>query len=329
MLYGLFNHIATVSNRNLIRNVDYLSVHDKRDNASMEWSVGGSNKRFDSSKFSLLINLDVEHEERGELILLKLSNEIWQKIVIFISVKIVFELRFLNKRFNTISTLCDRLYYYRRISHEILNVEKLYELFVNLYQNVLFSRFRYYFNKPTLFYLRCRMQFMKNQFRCSHILSHMFDCPRSKFCSNNCNYCSRLYIDNQPTFFAHVRTLYILISTKSIFSDSVVQLFEEHSIKCFTLEVAYKSDEHYRGIKFDSERYLKLFVCGSACEIVTMFNELHLRFLYNFMWIASKDFTSGSQRAFFLDSCISFKKEYFPRAMELLCSQQFEIMFLT
>ena len=53
MLYGLFNHIATVSNQNLIRNVDYLYVYDKRDSESMEWSVGGSKKRFDSSKFKL------------------------------------------------------------------------------------------------------------------------------------------------------------------------------------------------------------------------------------------------------------------------------------
>ena len=53
MLYGLFNHIATVSNQNLIRNVDYLNVYDKRDSESMEWSFGGSKKRFNSSKFKL------------------------------------------------------------------------------------------------------------------------------------------------------------------------------------------------------------------------------------------------------------------------------------
>ena len=53
MLYGLFNHIAAVSNQNLIRKVDYLNVYDKRDSESMEWSVGGTKKRFDSSKFKL------------------------------------------------------------------------------------------------------------------------------------------------------------------------------------------------------------------------------------------------------------------------------------
>ena len=51
MLYGLFNHIAKVSNQHLIRNVDYLNVHDKRNDSEMEWSVRGSKKRYDSSKF--------------------------------------------------------------------------------------------------------------------------------------------------------------------------------------------------------------------------------------------------------------------------------------
>ena len=53
MLYGLFKHMAKVSNQNLSRNVDYLNVHKKRGSDEMEWSVGGSNKRYDSSKFKL------------------------------------------------------------------------------------------------------------------------------------------------------------------------------------------------------------------------------------------------------------------------------------
>ena len=53
MLYGLFNHIAKLSNQNLIRNVNYLKVHDKTDDSEMEWSIGGSKKRYDSSKFKL------------------------------------------------------------------------------------------------------------------------------------------------------------------------------------------------------------------------------------------------------------------------------------
>ena len=53
MLYGLFKHMAKVSNQNLIRNVDYLNVAEKRDSEKMEWSVGSSKQRYDSSKFKL------------------------------------------------------------------------------------------------------------------------------------------------------------------------------------------------------------------------------------------------------------------------------------
>ena len=42
MLYGLFKHMATVSNQNLLRNVDHFNVMEKRDSEKMEWSVGSS-----------------------------------------------------------------------------------------------------------------------------------------------------------------------------------------------------------------------------------------------------------------------------------------------
>ena len=47
MLYGLFNHIATMSNQNLERNIAYLNITQGRH--EMEWS----NSKFDSSKFKL------------------------------------------------------------------------------------------------------------------------------------------------------------------------------------------------------------------------------------------------------------------------------------
>ena len=57
MLYGLFNHMVTVSNQNLIRNVDYLNVHDKRNSDEMEWSVGGSKKDMIPQNLNLPIKL--------------------------------------------------------------------------------------------------------------------------------------------------------------------------------------------------------------------------------------------------------------------------------
>ena len=47
MLYGLFKHIATMSNQNLERNIAYLNITQGRH--EMDWS----NSKFDSSKFKL------------------------------------------------------------------------------------------------------------------------------------------------------------------------------------------------------------------------------------------------------------------------------------
>ena len=49
MLYGLFKHIAQISNQNLQRNVAHLNLKQNKNTSEMEWSTA----RFDSSKFKL------------------------------------------------------------------------------------------------------------------------------------------------------------------------------------------------------------------------------------------------------------------------------------
>ena len=49
LLYGLFQHIAKLSNQNLERNIAHLNILQNRPSSKMEWS----NKKFDSSKFKL------------------------------------------------------------------------------------------------------------------------------------------------------------------------------------------------------------------------------------------------------------------------------------
>ena len=53
MLLGVFKHMAQYSNQGLSRNVDYLFVKEKKKCGNMEWSVGPSKQRYDSSKFKL------------------------------------------------------------------------------------------------------------------------------------------------------------------------------------------------------------------------------------------------------------------------------------
>ena len=49
MLYGLFKHMAQISNQNLQRNIAHLNLKQNPNTSEMEWS----SSRFDSSKFKL------------------------------------------------------------------------------------------------------------------------------------------------------------------------------------------------------------------------------------------------------------------------------------
>ena len=53
MLIGVFKHMAQYSNQNLLRNVDYLFAKENKKRENMEWSIGSSKQRYDSSKFKL------------------------------------------------------------------------------------------------------------------------------------------------------------------------------------------------------------------------------------------------------------------------------------
>ena len=127
-----------------------------------------------------------------------------------------------------------------------------------------------------LCYLRNRMQFIKNKFLCSHILSHLYDCPRSEFAVNRRYRCSRLHVIQQPTFLSHLKTIYRMISAVGAFSDDVVPLFRAHFMNFVSLRVAYKSEEHYEAIMSE-------FVYGSVPSIMVTYCEILLRVLYNFL----------------------------------------------
>ena len=49
MLYGLFKHMAQISNQNLQQNIAHLNLKENRNTSEMEWS----SSPFDSSKFKL------------------------------------------------------------------------------------------------------------------------------------------------------------------------------------------------------------------------------------------------------------------------------------
>ena len=195
--------------------------------------------------------------------------------------------------------------------------------------NVLFERLKYYFNFPTLCYLRYRLQLIKNQFLCSNVLMYLFNCPRSDYAISNCKYCSRLFAPCSSTvFLASLETLCRIVSSTGTFCNSVLPLFEEYFIKRFNLNIAYKSREHYETIIFEQERCLELCVFDSPYSIILKYCEVLLRILYNFLWSVSDDFKDG-RKIFFLDSCLYFMIEFFGKVTRLIHTHQFQTIYLT
>ena len=92
MLYGVFKHMAQVSNQNLERNIAYLNLKQNRN--SMKWS--GVITDLIHQNLNLLINLDDDVKESP---ILDLPIEIWEMILDFVSIRDIISFKFLSKYF--------------------------------------------------------------------------------------------------------------------------------------------------------------------------------------------------------------------------------------
>ena len=123
--------------------------------------------------------------------LLYLSDDVWRIILQFLTNNELYQLKFLCWRFYMIisfSPFCKNLDYYREIGHDVVDPDKLYECFIDLYDNFFFINCLKNFS-------RCYLEPVKNYFLCSNVSFHLLNCPRSNYAVNDCSVCSRLYID--------------------------------------------------------------------------------------------------------------------------------------
>ena len=86
----------------------------------------------------------------------------------------------------SLSPFFKKLDYYREIAHDIVDTDKLYECFMDLYDNVLFSKLFQQFQSSTLSFLKNHLEPVKNYFLCFNVLFHLFNCPRSNYAVSNC-----------------------------------------------------------------------------------------------------------------------------------------------
>ena len=95
----------------------------------------------------------------------------------------------------SLSSFCKKLDYYWEIAHDIVDTDKLYECFLDLYNNFLFYNLSQEFQLSTLSFLKNHLEPVKNYFLCSNVLFYLFNCQRSNYAVNCCALCSWLCID--------------------------------------------------------------------------------------------------------------------------------------
>ena len=87
------------------------------------------------------LNLDINilaRDDEKESVLLYLNDEVWMIILQFLMNNELYQLKFLCRRFYMIISLSPffkKLDYYREIAHDIVDMDKLYECFTDLYDN--------------------------------------------------------------------------------------------------------------------------------------------------------------------------------------------------
>ena len=103
---------------------------------------------------NLRIDILARDDER-ESVLLYLNDDVWVIILQFLTNNELDQLKFLCRRFYMIisrSPFFKKLGYYREIAHDIVDTDKLYKYFLDLYDNFLFSKLSQEFQLLTLFF---------------------------------------------------------------------------------------------------------------------------------------------------------------------------------
>ena len=103
---------------------------------------------------NLRIDILARYDER-ESVLLYLNDDVWVIILQFLTNNELDQLKFLCQRFYMIisrSPFFKKLDYYREIAHDIVDTDKLYKYFLDLYDNFIFSKLSQEFQLSTLFF---------------------------------------------------------------------------------------------------------------------------------------------------------------------------------
>ena len=127
----------------------------------------------------------------------------------------------------------------------------------------------------------------------ANVIFHMFYCPRSLSCINNCTQYSPLYVDLQISDFDfdfdYNFIRYERYFPKGSFTKKVEGLFLENTTKRLHFNVAYKSRQQYENIMRDQARCLEFYLVDSPAKLLQLYLEILLRILSEFIYSVSAE----------------------------------------
>ena len=238
----------------------------------------------------------------------------------------------------SLSPFFKKLDYYREIAHDIVDTDKLYEYFIDLYDNFLFSKLSQEFQSSTLSSLKNHLEPVKNYFLCSNVLFHLFNGPGSNYAVNDCSLCSRLYIDplvypEQKVDLRNNTDLRYKLIKNSMFAYDVKQLLMNNFMTQFKLNICYKSLEQYTVLNSDQKRCLQLPVFQNECDIIIKYCEVLVRIFYNIFYSVSEllvAFEKPGKLTNYFECCLRFIECFFERMvnfyMQISLKRYFYIM---
>ena len=156
-----------------------------------------------------------------------------------------------------------------------LFIKKLYEFFMELIDNLNFSR-----SFIDCLYFKHRLENLKNEFCITKILCHLFFCSRSPILSSPHRLCSRWFVKDSDDFVSPVKHFCYVLGNKFNNKD-IESLFTNERKMLFKVDQLYFSKTHSDLVNSTQKRWMNILIVTSPSDFVIVLSEVYVRILLN------------------------------------------------
>lgn len=253
-----------------------------------------------------------------------IPNEIWIYIFKFLVLKDIFNFKFLCKRSNEIYFFSMEINFLNRIAKNLFDTNSYYDNFNRFFQIEVKKKLKKKINFCDYLYLSFSVEEITNEMTISNILFHLFHCPRSIFCKNECLKCGLLFIkEDLPKTFKFVEdfNFYSWFDMKK-FDDEIDDI-----ISHFEFNIFYSNRHQKEVILSDRKRCLTSFVVQHQLQFFLLFLEAHFRILCNFFYQLSSVISKKEEKNVFLNTSFRYIRKFTTFSMYNIKDDYFQKIF--